>query len=112
MGQQVPIPSATSNFADLLLPQLHMLYAQIMCTVMDGENLKNLKASSTYGAELRGYSAAAVLRKTRRPQTTLTLFAGHRAPAQAPYSTSPTEGGACCRRWPLPLAYLVYLLHK
>jgi len=31
-----------------------------MCTVMDRENLKNLKASSTYGAELRGYSAAAV----------------------------------------------------
>ena len=38
-GQQVPIPSA--NFADLPLPQLHMLYTQIMRTVMDGE--KNSK---------------------------------------------------------------------
>jgi len=46
-----------------------------MRTVMDGE--KNLQDSSTSGGELRGYSAAAVPRKTRRPQTTLTSFAGN-----------------------------------
>jgi hypothetical protein len=46
-GQQVPISSATCNFADLLLPQLRILYAQIMHALMNGE--KNLQADESVG---------------------------------------------------------------
>jgi len=46
-GQQVPTPS--TNFADLPLPQLRSIYAQMIRTWMEGE--KGLQLSSTSGGE-------------------------------------------------------------
>jgi len=47
-GQQGPAPSPT-NFADLPLPQLRSIYAQMVHTWMEGE--KSLQAPSTSGGE-------------------------------------------------------------
>ena len=46
-GQQVPAPS--TNFTDLPLPQLRVIYAQMVHTWMEGE--KNFQASNASGGE-------------------------------------------------------------